>query len=173
MFFHYFYIQTKNLLQMSDEKNLSDDLNDMLGDAKKGAKKAADKAEKFAGEAKEKAKEFADEAKESASEFTHEAKEVLSDGKNVAIIAHITIIGWVIALVMNNSNKSELGSFYIRQMLGLLILSFILWFIPGVGWILNIVMLILWIMSLVGALGGEKKLTPLLGSYFQDWFKSL
>lgn len=158
---------------MSDEKNLSDDLNDMLGDAKEGAKKAADKAEELGKEAKEKAKEFAKEAKETASEFADDAKEVLSDGKNVAIIAHITLIGWIIALIMNNSNKSELGSFYIRQMLGLMIVSFILYFIPVIGWILNLVLIVFWIMSLIGALGGEKKLTPLLGNYFQDWFKSL
>lgn len=158
---------------MSDEKNLSDDLDDMLGDAKEGAKKAADKASELAGEAKEKAKEFAGEAKEAASEFADSAKEVLSEGKNVAIIAHITLIGWVIALVMNSSNKSELGSFYIRQMLGLSILGLILSFIPIVKMIGGILVFVLWIMSLVGALSGEKKLTPILGVHFQDWFKSL
>ncbi len=158
---------------MSDEKSLSDDLNDMLGDAKEGAKKAADKAGEFAEEAKEKAKEFASEAKETASEFADNAKETLSDGKNVAIISHITIIGWVIALVMNNGNKTDLGSFYIRQMLGLFILSFVLWFVPVVGFILNLVIFVFWIMSLIGSLSGEKKSTPLLGEYFQDWFKSL
>lgn len=169
---------------MADDKNLSDDLDDMLGDAKEGAKKAAgkakgkaselaDDAKELAGEAKEKAKEFANEAKETASEFAEDAKEILSDGKNIAIIAHITLIGWIIALVMNNGNKSELGSFYIRQMLGLLILGLIFMLIPGIGWILNVAMLVLWIMSLVGALSGEKKLTPVLGEYFQDWFKSL
>ena len=169
---------------MSDEKNLSDDLNDMLGDAKEGAKKAADtvsdkageladEAKELAGDAKEKASEIAGDVKDAASDFADNAKEVLSDGKNVAIIAHITLIGWIIALVMNNSNKTDLGSFYIRQMLGLMILAFILSFIPFVGWILNIGMIIFWIMSLVGALGGKMKLTPILGEHFQNWFKSL
>ncbi|WP_452601486.1 TM2 domain-containing protein [Pontimicrobium sp. MEBiC06410] len=64
---------------MSDEKNLGDDLNDMLGDAKEGAKKAADKAGKIAGEAKEKASEFAEEAKETASEFADGAKETFNE----------------------------------------------------------------------------------------------
>ncbi|WP_346881885.1 YtxH domain-containing protein [uncultured Algibacter sp.] len=158
---------------MSDEKNLGDDLNDMLDDAKDGTKKAVEKAGDFADDAKEKAKEFANEAKETASEFADDAKEVFSDGKNVAIIAHITLIGWIIAMVMNNGEKTDLGSFYIRQMLGLLILSFVLWFIPVVGWILNLVLIVFWIMSLIGALGGEKKLTPVLGEHFQNWFKGL
>ena len=158
---------------MSDEnKKLSDDLDDMIGDAKEGAKKAAEKAEEFAGEAKEKAKEVFEDAKEATSEFVDEAKEVLSDGKNVAIIAHITLIGWIIALIMNGSNKTELGSFYVRQTLGLFILFFLSW-IPILGWILALVAFIAWIISLVGALGGSMKPTFLFGKQFQEWFKSL
>jgi uncharacterized membrane protein len=129
---------------MSDEKNLNDDLNEKLG-----------------------------EAKEKAKEVYEDAKQVLSDGKNVAIIAHITLIGWVIALVMNNNNKNELASFYIRQMLGLMIFAFVLSFIPLVGWMLNLGLLALWVISLMGALEGQKKIVPILGDYFQDWFKSI
>ena len=112
---------------MSDEKKLSDDLDDLLGDAKEGVKKAAEKAEDFAKEAKEKASEFAGEAKEKASEFAEDAKEALSKGggKGVAIIAHLWWVGWIIALLMNSSNKTELGSFYIRQNLGFFLLSFL------------------------------------------------
>ncbi len=76
---------------MSDEKNLGDDLNDMLGDAKEGAKKAADKAGEIADEAKEKAKEFASEAKETASEFAGEAQEALG-GENKKLVAGIVAI---------------------------------------------------------------------------------
>jgi len=169
---------------MSDEKSLGDDLNEMLGDAKEGAKKAADKAgemasdaaekaKEFASDAKEKASEFADDAKEKFNEFSDDAKEVLSDGKNVAIIAHITLIGWIIALIMNGGDKkSEFASFYIRQMLGLMLVSLLTW-IPIIGWILSVVVLIAWIMSLVSALSGKMKPTFLLGNQFQDWFKSL
>ena len=156
---------------MSDDKNLSDDLEDMIGSAKDGAKKAADKAGDFADGAKEKAKEFASEAKEAASEFAGDAKEILSDGKNVAIISHLWIIGWIIALVMNNSNKTEMGTFYIRQNLGIYLFG-LLGFIPIISWIVAIICFLLWIMSLVGALGGTKKPVFILGEYFQDWFKS-
>ena len=57
---------------------------------------------------------------------------------------------------MNNNNKSELGSFYIRQILGIHILSLIFSFIPVIGWILIIVLIILWVISLLGALGDTK-----------------
>jgi len=73
---------------MSDEKNLGDDLNDMLGDAK-------EKASEFAGEAKEKASEFASEAKESAKEFSDGAKEAFNEvtaGDNKKILAGVLAI---------------------------------------------------------------------------------
>lgn len=155
-----------------DNKNLSDDLDDMIGDAKDSAKKAGKKISQKASELADDAKEFADDAKEKASEFANDAKNVLSDGKNIAIIAHLTIIGWIIALIMNSGNKSELGGFYLRQTLGLFLLAFLTW-IPFLGWLLAIVLFVAWLMSLIGALGGNKKTTFLLGNQFQDWFKGL
>jgi uncharacterized membrane protein len=159
---------------MSDEKSLGDDLNDMLGDAKEGARKAAKKAEEFGQEAKEKAKEFSEDAKEKFDEFSQDTKEVLGDAKNVALVAHLTLIGWIIAFVMNGGEKkTEYASFYLRQMLGLMLFAIVLSFIPIIGWFANLIILVLWIMSLVGALSGEKKETPVIGHLFQDWFKSL
>ena len=69
---------------MADEKNLGNDLNDALGDAKEGAKKAADTVN-------EKAGEFAEDAKESASDFADGAKEVLG-GENKKMVAGIVAI---------------------------------------------------------------------------------
>lgn len=155
-----------------DNKDLRDDLEDLLGDAKEGVRKAAGKAEEFGKEAKEKANEFAKEAKEKAGEFAGEAKKILSEGKNIAIISHLTIIGWIIALIMNNP-KTDLGSFYIRQMLGLGLTAILFSWVPIIGWILGLMMFLFWVMSLFGALSGQKKITPILGQYYQDWFKSL
>jgi uncharacterized membrane protein len=94
------------------------------------------------------------------------------DGKTKAIVAHITLIGWIIALVLNSQQKDEYASFYIRQMLGLIIISF-LGFIPLLGIIFGIAALVLWIISLIGAASGEQKALPIVGQYFQDWFKAL
>ncbi|WP_142784801.1 TM2 domain-containing protein [Changchengzhania lutea] len=63
---------------MSDDKNLSDDLNDMLGDAKEGAKKAGEKAKEFAHEAKESAAEFAESARDTFDKSKGENKKVLA-----------------------------------------------------------------------------------------------
>jgi uncharacterized membrane protein len=118
-------------------------------------------------------KNFGDDFKEKAEEFSNDAKKVLNDSKNVAIIAHITLIGWIIAFIMNNNNKSEYGSFYIRQVFGLMLFAVLLSFVPVIGWFVNIGTLILWVISLIGSLSGEMKPIPLVGHLFQDWFKSL
>ena len=156
-----------------DKKSLGEDLDDMIGDAKDSAKRAGEKISQKTGELADEAKEFARDAKEKASEFADDAKEVLSEGKNVAIIAHITIIGWIIGVIMNGSNKTELGSFYIRQMLGIVLVGVVCGLIPVINLIAWILPVVMWIMSLIGALSGKKKPVFLLGNQFQDWFKGL
>ena len=85
----------------------------------------------------------------------------------------MTLIGWIIALVMNSNNKTEYGSFYIRQMLGLLLLGVLSFIpIPFVNLIIYVLVVVLWVMSLISALGGTKKPVFLFGEQFQDWFKS-
>lgn len=99
------------------------------------------------------------------------------DGKTKAIVAHLTIIGWIIALILNNQEeKDPLASFYIRQMLGLILIavvgSFVFW-IPIIGWILWLAVVVLWIVSLIGAAQGREQLVPVVGEMFQKWFHSL
>jgi len=100
------------------------------------------------------------------------------DDKTKSIVAHITLIGWVIALVMNQSDKGENTSFYLRQNLGLYIIAIVgsvlgMFTISIIGTIISIAVLVLWVLSLLGALSGEKKTTPVVGDMFQQWFKGL
>ncbi|MDO1501948.1 NINE protein [Winogradskyella maritima] len=74
-----------------DNKNLGDDLNDMLGDAKESAKKASEQAKEFASEAKEKASEFSKDAQSSAKEFSESAKETFSS-ENKKVLAGVLAI---------------------------------------------------------------------------------
>ncbi|HCE58237.1 MAG TPA: hypothetical protein DER09_10520 [Prolixibacteraceae bacterium] len=95
------------------------------------------------------------------------------DGKTKAIVAHITWVGWLIALIINANEKDEIASFYIRQLLGIYLFSLVISFVPLVnivGWIIAIVF---WILSLIGSINGEMKETPVVGKYFQDWFKGI
>lgn len=101
------------------------------------------------------------------------------NGKTVAIIAYITLIGWIIALVMNNGNKTQLGTFHVRQALGIMCVGVVFAIISGfIGiWILssiiNLALLVLWILGLVSAVQGEMKPVPVLGEQFQEWFKGI
>lgn len=95
------------------------------------------------------------------------------NAKIVAIVSYITIIGWIVALILNSQKKSKLGSYHIRQTLLLYLLTFVFMIIPVIGWILNIAVFILWIMGLISAINEEEKPIPIIGEYAQDWFKSL
>lgn len=126
----------------------------------------------------EEKKDFGDKAEEAAKEFQEDVKQAFDpknpeSGKTVAIVAHLTLIGWIIAIIMNSSNKTELGSFYIRQVLGIMLLGFVLGIIPVINLFAWILPFILWIASLIGAINGNQKPVFLVGEYFQDWFKSL
>ncbi|MEZ4810207.1 MAG: YtxH domain-containing protein [Allomuricauda sp.] len=126
----------------------------------------------------DKVEETFDKAKEAAKEAAEDAKEAFDpknpdSGKTVAIVAHLTLIGWIIAIIMNSSNKTEIGSFYVRQVLGIFLVGLVLGLIPIVNLIGWIFPLILWIVSLIGAINGTQKPVFLVGEYFQNWFKSL
>lgn len=104
-----------------------------------------------------------------------------TEDRTVAILAYITIIGFVIAIVMHNSKKTALGAFHLRQVLGLFvtgvafgICAIVLAFIPILGWLaiflgwLGLVALL--IMGLIGAATGQLKPVPVLGQHYQKWF---
>ena len=99
-------------------------------------------------------------------------------GKAKAIIAHITLVGWIIALILNMNDKDEFTSFYIRQYLGIMIIGVlgnaVLNMVNGtLAMVWGVIMLVAWLLSLIGAITDKKNETPVVGSYFQDWFKGL
>ncbi len=100
------------------------------------------------------------------------------NGRTLAIVAHITIIGWVIAFVTNSKEKNDLATFYIRQLLGLHIISaglFLISLTPFgfISTILNVLVFILIIISLLNAINETMNPLPIIGEYFQEWFKTI
>jgi len=102
------------------------------------------------------------------------------DPKTIAIIAYLTLIGTIVALVINNDEKNEYASFHIKQGLGLglslIVLNFLL-IVPIIGWIAYVVGLIFigicWVIGLIGALKEEETLVPIVGEKYQEWFHGL
>ncbi len=109
------------------------------------------------------------------SESTQETQ-----GKTIAIISYITIIGLIIAFIMNNDKKDAYASYHIKQSLGIALTAFALsaiGVIPILGWIISFLgiffVLFLWIMGLINAVSGKKKPVPILGKKFEEWFKGI
>ena len=103
------------------------------------------------------------------------------EDKTVAIIAYLTLIGFIVAIVVHMNKKTKLGAFHLRQMLGFLLTGIavvfcevILIFIPILGWLCILAMwasmLVLWILGLVAAINGEMKPMPVVGPLYQTWF---
>lgn len=106
--------------------------------------------------------------------------EVSQEHKTIGIIAYVTIIGLIVAFVMNNSNKSEFGNYHIKQSLGIMLCGLalgIIGLIPILGWIINIlgifVLFYMWIMGLMNAINEKQKPVPILGEKFEEWFKNI
>ena len=109
------------------------------------------------------------------------------DGKTIAIISYLTIIGWVIAYVMNSNNKSQIAIYHIRQSLFLMLAGIVFYIvqtmlllIPYLGWLIallsipiGLALLILWIMGLISAINGEEKPIPLIGAKAQQVLSSI
>lgn len=104
-----------------------------------------------------------------------------NQSKTVAIVSYITIIGWIIALIMRQSEnpKSEFSRFHLRQSLGINLIAFALsivqfilsiLFLGFIGKILGIIVFILWLVGLINAIQGDFKGIPFIGKWFEENF---
>lgn len=99
-----------------------------------------------------------------------------ANGQLHAVISYLTLIGWIIAFVLYQNEKTELAIYHLRQSLGLLIIGVVGWIIfiiPIIGWLAAIFFFIMWLIGLINAAQGEMKPVPLLGKFFQDIFKGI
>jgi uncharacterized membrane protein len=110
------------------------------------------------------------------------------NGKLTAILSYMAPVGWLVALILHNSQKTALGAYHLRQSL-LLFLAVIFAYaaitfvaiVPLLGWLIGILAfpvvgigsLILWVMGLIAAVNGEQKPIPVIGEKAQEVFKGL
>lgn len=103
----------------------------------------------------------------------------IEEGKNIAIVSYITIIGSFIALIMNNEKKNAFANFHIRQALGIFVTFFAFgyfisyfdsWMITSAFWVF---IFILWIYGFLGALDGKMSVVPIIGEFYQKLFKGI
>lgn len=100
------------------------------------------------------------------------------EDKTVAILSYLTIIGFIVAIVLHGGKKTRLGSFHLRQSLGIYLTgvvagacNFVLMFVPILGWLAMLViwlgLVVMWVMGLIGAAQGQAKPVPVLGGPYQ------
>lgn len=117
------------------------------------------------------------------------------EDKTVAILAYITLIGFIIAIVQHSSNKTKLGAYHLRQAVGFMItgiaMSIILvlialpmlsmrtsvadyaMFIYLLSFVIWIGLLVCLIISIINAASGRLKPAPIFGSLFEKWLINL
>lgn len=77
------------------------------------------------------------------------------DSTGWAILGTIPILGWILMQLLNKNDNYAM--FYAKQGLALGIWSLVFFWLPPA----QIVVMVLWVLSLVNAVSGEKKPTPL------------
>lgn len=82
------------------------------------------------------------------------------DKKTTGIVAYLTWIGWLIALL---AGDKEGAKFHVNQALVIMLFS-LLSVIPCVGWIWGIFMIVCWFIGFIAAINEEEKPIPLLGN---------
>lgn len=104
----------------------------------------------------------------------------INKGKTIAVVAYLTIIGLIAALVMNKSQPTSLGRFHIRQSIGITVLAIALStlrFVPGIGALLSkivgAIVLIAIVVGILEALKQEERGLPVVGQFFQKWFAGI
>ncbi len=97
----------------------------------------------------------------------------IDEGKTMAIISYITVIGLIIAYFMNNDKKNEFASFHIGQSLRIFILGIviavgvnILVSVTGMGILsfLSYIPLILIVLGIINAVNGKAEPLPIIGT---------
>ena len=83
------------------------------------------------------------------------------DSKTTGIVAYLTWIGFIVSIIIG-AKDDEFAKHHQNQALILNIASLV-GFIPFIGWILGLPILILAIMGFISAINNEEKPLPVIG----------
>ena len=139
---------------MSDDKNLGDEFNDMLDDAKKSAKE-------FADDTKETAREFSEGAKKTANEFSEGVKDAFNpeSGDNKKVLAG------VLGIIFGSLGVHKFILGYNKEggiLLGVTLIGILLSCI-GVG------IFVVWATSIIGLIEGIIYLTKSDAEFYSTY----
>lgn len=84
----------------------------------------------------------------------------VEENKVLAAISYLWIVSLIILLV---KKESKFAKFHAKQGLILWIASIVFWFIPWIGWILNLVIFVFIVIGFIQAISGKWYKVPLVG----------
>lgn len=98
----------------------------------------------------------------------------VAKGKTIAILSYCTLLGWIIAIILHQSDKTKFGAYHLRQGLGLFIFAFgafvaisalgwVMWFLWFLVPVVQLGALTLIILGIVNAAQEKTKPLPLIG----------
>jgi uncharacterized membrane protein len=107
-----------------------------------------------------------------------------SEDKTVAVLAYLTIFGFIAALIIHNGKKTSLGAYHLRQVLGLIIAAipltivrYVLLYIPVLGWLVSLLIILVlfavWVSGLAAAISGQKKPLPVIGALTEQYLGNI
>lgn len=105
------------------------------------------------------------------------------DNKSLSILSYITILGWLIALLVNKEQSDDFRKYHLRQSLGLfitamvfnLILYILISLVPAL-FVLSYIsygFLVLIVIGCINASNNAKKPLPVIGNLFEGKFSFL
>lgn len=111
-------------------------------------------------------------------------KEAVENGKKMAAVSYLTLIGTLIAWSVNSDTtdgrtKNPFTSFHIRQALGINVMFIVVgilisgidsWWATAPFYLFCVV---LWGFGFAGAIGGKITIAPIVGPVFQRLFKKI
>ncbi|MCK5834027.1 hypothetical protein KAH81_10215 [bacterium] len=101
------------------------------------------------------------------TEYSFTAQEI-EEGKGMAGVAYLTLIGFIIALVIGKENRFSM--YHVQQALALILLfvaASIVAVIPILGWIASVIIwifgMVCFVIGLINGFSGKAKPLPLIG----------
>ena len=101
------------------------------------------------------------------------------EGRTIAVLSYFFLIGWIIAIILNTSNRTNLGSFHVGQAFGIMCLGALVFIIVGflnifiLSLLAILTMFVVWLLGFISAIQGELQVVPVLGIHFQKWLKGI
>ena len=105
-------------------------------------------------------------------------------GKTVAILSYCFLLGWIIAIILHQSDKTKFGAYHLRQGLGLhlcwigaaivlFIIGLMIWVLLPLIPVLHLGGLTLVVISIINTSNGKMNPVPLIGKMSENIFSGI